>query len=545
MSRTAGALDVLVVGAGPTGLALALSAHHHGARVRVVERRPQAFRPSRALITHARTLEVLRPFGVTDALLARADTAPAAALHLGNHVVEERLADLALPDTSFPHLTLVRQADVEAVLGAALEERGIRIERGAELLGATDGADRAVAELRTPLGLEQVGCRFVAGCDGPASTVRAFTGIGWRGGPYPEEVVLADLEFEDGDRDTGTHVVAGRRGLVFLFPLGESATWRMLATRRAPEGPAPVFGQPGPPVERCELDRLLRDAGFEGPIGEVAWSARVPLQHRLAPTFRSGRLFLAGDAAHTYSPAAGQGMNAGIQDAANLGWKLAYAAASGTPPAGLRALLDSYSGERRPVALSRLLLTHAAFWGEASTAPLPSWLRGTVAPLAAPAAPLLLHRRRLVAQGVRTLSQLRIHYRGSELSVEAPPRPAGWRAGDRLPDLSVAVFGRVSRLHTQLATPGVHLLLRPQPAAPALPTLGPHVTVHRLEGLPGEGLTLVRPDGYIGLRCGDADPAALRDWLRLAAALPGLEREPAVPEGEPGPTGPSGAATGA
>ncbi|WP_201777106.1 FAD-dependent monooxygenase [Streptacidiphilus neutrinimicus] len=544
MSRTTGTPDVLVVGAGPTGLALALSAHHHGAGVRVVERRPQAFRPSRALITHARTLEVLRPLGVTDALLARADTAPAAALHLGNHVVEERLAELALPDTSFPHLTLVRQADVEAVFGTALEERGIRIERGTELLGVTDGADRAVAELRTPLGLEQLGCRFVAGCDGPASTVRAFTGIGWRGGPYPEEVVLADLEFDD-DRATGTHVVAGRQGLVFLFPLGESATWRMLATRPAPDVPAPAFGQPGPPVERAELERLLRDAGFDDPIGEVAWSERVPLQHRLAPMFRSGRLFLAGDAAHAYSPATGQGMNAGIQDAANLGWKLAFAATSGTPPAGLRPLLDSYSAERRPVALGRLLLTHAAFWGEASTAPLPSWLRGTVAPLAAPAAPLLLHRRRLVAQGIRTISQLRVHYRGSALSVEASPRPAGWRAGDRLPDLPVAVFGRVSRLHTQLATPGVHMLLRPQAAPPVLPPLGPHVTVHRLEGLPGEGLTLVRPDGYIGLRCAEADMTALRDWLRRTATLPEQGRAQAVWDSEPGPNGPSGAASDA
>jgi 2-polyprenyl-6-methoxyphenol hydroxylase-like FAD-dependent oxidoreductase len=515
---------VLVVGAGPTGLTLALSAHDHGARVRLVEQRPQAFRPSRALITHARTLEVLRPFGVTEALLARGDTAPAAALHLGSHVVEERLADLALPDTSFPHLTLVRQADVEAVLAAALEERGVRIERGTELLGVNDGPDLAVAELRTPAGLEQVGTRFVAGCDGPASTVRAGAGIGWRGGPYPEEVVLADLEFADGRGDTGTHVVAGRQGLVFLFPLGESATWRMLATRRAPDGPTPEFGQPGPPVERVELDRLLRDAGFDTPIAEVTWSARVPLQHRLAPRFRHGRLFLAGDAAHAYSPATGQGMNGGIQDAANLGWKLAFAAASDAPQSGVRVLLDSYAAERRPVALGRLMLTHAAFWGEASTAPLPSWLRGTVAPLAAPAAPLLLHRPRLVAEGIRTISQLRVHYRGSALSVETLPPPVGWRSGDRLPDLPVTVSGRPTRLHALLATPGVHLLLRPHRPPLGAPVAGPHVTVHSPDGVPGEGLILVRPDGYIGLRCDDADTIRVHDWLRLAAVLPGQGR---------------------
>jgi 2-polyprenyl-6-methoxyphenol hydroxylase-like FAD-dependent oxidoreductase len=517
--------DVLVIGAGPTGLTLALSAHDHGARVRLVERRPEAFRPSRALIMHPRTLEVLRPFGVTDALLSRADTDPAAVLHLGAHVVEERLAGLDLPDTAFPHLTLVRQTDVETVLAAALEERGVPIERGTELIGVTDGADQAVAELRTLQGIEQVGSAFLVGCDGPASTVRSCAGIGWRGAPYPEEVVLADLEFEDGHRGLGTHVVAGRHGLVFLFPLGELATWRLLATRRAPDGPVPEFGQPGPPVERAELDRLVHQAGFEAEIADVAWSARVPLQHRLAPTFRHGRLFLAGDAAHAYSPATGQGTNAGIQDAANLAWKLAFAASSGAPPTTLGTLLDSYSAERRPVAVNRLLLTHAAFWGEASTAPLPSCLRGTAAPLAAPAAPLLLRRRRLVAEAVRTVSQLRVHYRHSALSVEGIPVPSAWRAGDRLPDASVRVSGQRFRLHALLASPGIHLLIPAETTPANLPTLGCRVTAHSLDGIPGDGLTAVRPDGYIGFRGAAAASSRLRDWLALTGALPGANDE--------------------
>ena len=108
--------DILVAGAGPAGLALALQAHDHGAAVRVIDRRPEAARPSRALILHARTLEVLRPLGVTQALLARADTAPAADLRLGSRTVRVTLGGLALPDTAFPHLTLVRQMDVERVL---------------------------------------------------------------------------------------------------------------------------------------------------------------------------------------------------------------------------------------------------------------------------------------------------------------------------------------------------------------------------------------------------------------------------------------------
>ena len=434
MSRAA---DLLVVGAGPTGLALALQAHDHGARVRIVERRPEAFRPSRAMIVHPRTLEVLRPLGVTAALLARADTAPAVRLHLGSRVVPARLAGLALPDTAFPHLTLLRQTDVEAVLAHALAGRGIAVERGTEVIEVGEGAAGAHATLRSPAGVETVDCDFVAGCDGPQSVVRRAAGIGWHGGPYGEEVVLADAEL-DPDLERGVaHVVAGRRGLVLVFALGERATWRLLATRPADRAPLP-FGQPGPPVPPAELQALLAGAGLPARISAVAWSARFPLQHRLAGRFRQGRLYLAGDAAHAWSPAVGQGMNTGIQDAVNLGWKLAFA-----PWAADRAaLLDSYDRERRPVARRVLALTHVAFWAEASTGPLPSLLRGVVAPLGAPALPVLLRQRRLVAEAVRLVSRLGVAYRDSPLSAEGHPRLAGGpRPGQRLPDATVAVAG--------------------------------------------------------------------------------------------------------
>jgi 2-polyprenyl-6-methoxyphenol hydroxylase-like FAD-dependent oxidoreductase len=144
--------DILVAGAGPAGLALALQAHDHGAIVRVVERRPVAVRPSRALILHVGTLEVLRPLGVTQALLGRADTAPAADLRLGARVVRVRFGDLALPDTAFAHLTLVRQMDVERVLAQALAEREVEVERGTELAEVHDepGGVRAVLRMPSP-----------------------------------------------------------------------------------------------------------------------------------------------------------------------------------------------------------------------------------------------------------------------------------------------------------------------------------------------------------------------------------------------------------
>lgn len=516
MSRAA---DILVVGAGPSGLALALAAHDHGARVRIVERRREAFRPSRALIVHPRTLEVLRPFGVTEPLLAKADIAPAIRLHLGAHMVAARLTDLALPDTAFPHLSLLRQMDVETVLADALAGRGIAVERGTEVVGVCDGAVGAHATIRSPAGVEVVDCDFVAGCDGPRSMVRRSAGIGWHGGPYDEEVVLADVEL-DGDLDGGSaHAVAGRRGLAFLFALGERATWRLLMTRPAGRDRLP-FGQPGPPVCADELQALVAGAGLAARISEVVWSARFPLQHRLAGRFRQGRLYLAGDAAHTWSPAGGQGMNTGIQDAINLGWKLAFA-----PYATDRAaLLDSYDRERRPVAREMLALTNMAFWAEASIGPLPSLLRGVLAPLGAPLMPALLRRRWLVAVAVRFVSRLGLAYHHSLLSTEGNPRlRAGPRPGHRLPDASVIVAGQRVRLHSLLARPGVHVLVQRNAVHLEQRDFGPYVACHRLASEPGAGLVAVRPDGYVGFRCRTVDIAQLRAWLaRIGAVTPAV-----------------------
>ena len=496
--------DILVAGAGPAGLALALQAHDHGAAVRIIDRRPEAVRPSRALILHARTLEVLRPLGVTQALLARSDIRPAADLQLGSRVVRVTLAGLALPDTAFPHLSLVRQADVEQVLAAALAGRGVEVERGTELVRVRDGPDGVRAVLRSPAGTEEARCGFLAGCDGPASAVRTQAGIGWPGRVYPVEVVLADAELDGNLGADAARVVAGRHGLLFAFRLGERATWRLFATRPAgPDRPPP--GQFGPPVPAGELQALVDQAGLGAQITGLAWSSRVTVQHRVATQFRHGRLFLAGEAAHAYSPATGQGLNAAIQDAANLGWKLAFADGDGP-------LLDSYDRERRPVARRLLALTHLAFWAEASTGTVASALRGRLAPVAAPLVPALTGSPLLVARVIRLLSQLDVSYRDSPLSVAGtPPRRGGPRAGDRLPDQLVTCGGRRIRLHELLARPGVHILLDRDASRPG--SLPGAVHVHRLTSAPGRGLTAVRPDGYIGFRSQPADAAALDAYL--------------------------------
>ncbi|SOC48832.1 2-polyprenyl-6-methoxyphenol hydroxylase [Blastococcus aggregatus] len=506
--------DVAVVGAGPVGLALALQAADHGAAVRIVERRTERFRPSRALMVHARTLELLRPLGVTAALLDRADTAPRARLHLGARAVPVELASLDLPDTAFPHLTLVRQMDVETVLEEALAARGVRVERGVEVRAVRDGRDTAVVELGGPSGHGDLRAAAVAGCDGVDSTVREAAGIGWRGGTYDREVVLADVDL-DGDLEPGVaHVVAGRRGLVFVFALGERAPWRLLATRPC-SATTPEPGRPGPPVPLPELRRLLADAGLAARITAVAWSSSIRLQHRTATRFRRGRLFLAGDAAHASSPAGGQGMNAGLHDATNLGWKLALAQAA----TASESLLGSYDVERRPAVEQVLALTHLLFWAESSTGRTAALLRGRVAPLGAPLVPFLLRRRRLVAEGARLLARLDAGYRGSPVSaVGDPPRRGRPRPGDRLPDATVVSGGREVHLHALIARPGVHLLLDRDAPEPAWGS--PLVHVHRVDSSPGTGALALRPDGHVGCSVGDAGDPALTGWLRRIGAGP-------------------------
>jgi 2-polyprenyl-6-methoxyphenol hydroxylase-like FAD-dependent oxidoreductase len=507
--------DILVAGAGPAGLVLALQAHAHGGAVRIVDRRPEAVRPSRALILHARTLEELRPLGVTQALLAQADIAPAADLRVGSRVVRVTLGDLALPDTAFPHLSLVRQMDVERVLAQALTDRGVKVERGTELAAVREESGGVRAVLRAPAGAEVAWFGFAVGCDGPASTVRAQAGLGWTGRLYPVEIVLADAELDGDLADDAAQVAAGRDGLMFAFRLGERATWRLLGTRPVTSERV-VPGSFGPAVSATDLQAMIDAAGLGARVTDLVWSSRVRVQRRVADRFRRGRLFLAGEAAHAYSPATGQGMNAAIQDGANLGWKLAFAAAR---PGGHEPLLDSYDLERRPVARQLLALTNLAFWAEAATGPVPSVLRARLAPLAAPLLPALASQRRMVAAGIRLVSQLDVSYRGSPLSVEGTPhRRGGPRAGDRLPDRLVRVDGREIRLHDLLARPGVHVLLDRDAAWPGDLALGGSVHVYRLTSVPGRGLVAVRPDGHVGFRAGTAEVRQLAAWLTRTGA---------------------------
>jgi len=536
-------LDALIVGAGPTGLALATQLHAFGARFRLIDRLEDRGRESRALGVQARTLELLQTLGLGEALVARGSTSTRLVLHLDARTVAElRLGDFAATDTRFPFILFVSQAETEALLAEKLRSAGIEIERGVELTEAEQGGgDDVRCALRHAGGREErVRAKFLVGCDGAHSTVRRISEVPFEGGSYPQEFVLGDVE-ADGALVSGAINSFVDRGVAMFFPLGRPATWRVIAMAAAAgEGEGEGGRSPGADVHDLSLDEL--QAVVDAPTGgsvrvrDPVWLTRFRLHHRQTAHYRAGRLFLAGDAAHIHSPVGAQGMNTGIQDAWNLGWKLALVARGSADP----RLLDSYEAERWPVGRFLLRYTDRAFGAltrATSRGAIAGWARRVVPRLL----PRVYESRRLRAFAFRFVSELGIHYRRSPAVVEGEPRLRGGpRAGDRLPDGSLTIDGRPGWLQEAIAAaPRLALLLCGEPAAwdaGHLDELRARfdglLAIHRLTsrahpgalvdergevlarlGVRDAAQYLVRPDGHVAFRCAGRELSALESYL--------------------------------
>ncbi len=528
---TDGPLDVLVVGAGPTGLSLAAQLAAFGVAPRIIDRGHDRVHESRALAIQPRTLEVLAGLGVTGEMVAHGNPSVQLRMHVRGRELAVPLFDLGLDDTAYPFLLFLSQAETERILQERLSEAGVEVERGVELVDLVDAPDAFAATLRHRGGREEiVSARYVVGCDGGHSTVRRAAGIAFTGSSYPQTFVLADVE-ADGIEPGAAHVFLSGNGMLFFFPLGKPATWRLLAMRPSSD--------PTPPDAPVTLDEVkaISDAYTQRTVRlrDPVWMTNFRLHHRGASHYRSGQVFLAGDAAHIHSPAGAQGMNTGIQDATNLGWKLAYTLRGLTDP----AVLDTYEPERAPVGRTVLRFTDRAFTIATSTNPIVRFARIRVAPAVIP---LALKARTGRAYFFRTVSQLGIHYGHSPLSLNGPNPPRrGPRAGDRLPDATIVHDGRPTTLHAATAALGWHVLLCGNAdawpaektteigaryaglltvhyvtAQPTPATLhDPHgQALHRL-GITADdiGQYLVRPDGHVGYRAGGNDLTGLARYV--------------------------------
>ena len=533
---------VLVVGAGPTGLTLAAQLHALGAAVRIVDRQLDRVHESRALAVQPRTLEVLRGLGLAQTLVERGNDTSRLQIHAGERVVPVRLFDVGLEDTAYPFLLFISQAETEAVLNEHLAEQGVQVERGVELVEFQAGEESVLCTLRHRDGrTERLDARYLVGCDGAHSSVRDGAGIPFEGGAYPQTFVLGDLEV-DGDlaRDLG-HAFLGASGMLFFFPLARPASWRMLGIRPADDEGEAKRAEPA----LAEL-QAIADAFTAGSLRlrDPVWLTYFRLHHRHAARYRAGRIFLAGDAAHVHSPAGAQGMNTGIQEAWNLGWKLALVARGIAD----EALLDTYEIERQPIGRFVLRFTDRAARIATSESRVLRLLRTRLVPRLAP---VVLRSARARAYGFRTLGQLRINDRGSPAVEEGEPALSqGPRAGDRLPDARIARDGEAGWLQEAVAAPSFHLLLcgptdgwDADDLAAVQERHGGLVALHRLAseaapgvlhdldgqafarlGVAGAAQYVVRPDGHIGYRSGGTDLGAVERYL--ARWLAGRDASP-------------------
>jgi 2-polyprenyl-6-methoxyphenol hydroxylase-like FAD-dependent oxidoreductase len=526
-------VDVLVVGAGPTGLTLAAQLAAHGVRPRLIDRGADRAAESRALAIQPRTLEVLARLGITEHLIAAGNPAVQLRIHSRGRQVGVPMFDLGLEDTAYPYLLFLSQAETERILEQHLTAAGVTVERQVELVDLHQTSEEAVARLRHRDGREeQVPAHYVVGCDGAGSTVRELAGIRFEGRSYPQTFVLADTE-ADGLEPDAAHVFLSPAGMLFFFPLIRPASWRLLVMR-PPADPTP----PHAPLDLAQV-QAIADIYTAGGVRlhDPVWMTNFRLHHRAAADYRHGRVLLAGDAAHIHSPAGAQGMNTGIQDAVNLAWKLAHTLHSADHHLDL---LDTYQLERAPIGRTVLRFTDRAFTIATSTNPILRFARTRLAPALLP---LVLKPPASRRYAFRAVSQLAIRYRHSPLSVDGPHRPRrGPQPGDRLPDADITHERRPTTLHTALAdSPGWQLLLCGPPDIWATDQLthlreryDGYLNVHHLHAhdTPGAlhdphrqalrhlsltpGSTaqyLIRPDGHIGYRAGGSDLAGLARYL--------------------------------
>jgi 2-polyprenyl-6-methoxyphenol hydroxylase-like FAD-dependent oxidoreductase len=485
--------DVVVVGAGPTGLALACGLRAAGIGVRVLDKATGPAVTSRALGLQPRGVEVLDRLGALGDLPERGLRIRQVVITVNGRELARLQVSQSMQRLGGRTALLMSQADIEGALRDRLADLGGSVEWGRPVTDVIASADGV--ELRFGSG-DEVRAGWVVGADGAHSAVRKAMGVGFPGVPLVEHFLLADVHADiDRDRNNTYGFLRGTNILV-AFPLPGADLWRVMA-------PAPTGGTDDLQPEEVVAylgERLA--AEIRGSIRSAEWTSTFHIHRRLADTYRRGRVLIAGDSAHIHSPLGGQGMNTGIGDAENLAWKLGLVIAGRADT----SLLDTYQAERRPIAQDVLTSTSGVTEFVVGQSRAARMLRDRVA------IPLINRPwvQRLIAEKA---SQLRVSYRHGPLGAKRWRRLPGLRAGDRVADRTCTrVDGSTVRLYHALG-PG-WALLGPESLAELARTRLGDVAALRADG----DAMLVRPDGHLAWR--GSDVAGLRAWLDGALGKP-------------------------
>jgi 2-polyprenyl-6-methoxyphenol hydroxylase-like FAD-dependent oxidoreductase len=505
--------DVLVVGAGPTGLMAANLLARSGVSVRIVERRTEATRESRAFAVQARTLELMQSIKLAEKLIAKGMKADSVNIHIKGKFrggLNFNLVDA--PDTPFKYILLVPQSETEAVLSADLEALGVVIERGTDVLTIAQDTTGVTTRVRAQDGSEaDIRSAYIIGADGSRSIVRTSTGIAWDGDILPQRFLLADCKV-DWPLDHDHFRVFLNGPLIGLFlPLDGMRTSRVMATDLSgsfgdEDGTTPA------PLDLTEMQAGL-SAAINMPVtlSDPIWVTRYRAHHRFVDRYREGRAFVAGDAAHIHSPAGGQGMNTGLQDAANLAWKLA-AVLRGAD----EALLDTYDSERRPVGEKVVKSTGKLFNAAAGQSAAKAAVRDRILPFALK---IISRARPIQRKAFLGTSQRNITYTANSFAVAADVDKwsTGAKPGRRAPNAAVSddtdTFSLITGYRFKiLCFSRAPLSDQEQTCADAMGAhlVGPdaHADAFTRYGIApktGTALYVVRPDGYIAWRSNSLD----------------------------------------
>ena len=495
--------DVLVVGAGPTGLVLALWLTRLGVRVRIIDKTAEPGTTSRALAVQARTLELYGQLDLTDAIVAKGHQVPAVNLWVkGESAARISFGSVGSDLTPYPFLHIFPQDRHERLLIERLEALGVRVERRTELIRFAEENSRVTARLRGPDG-QEIDCvaAYIAGCDGARSIVRETIGTGFPGGTYRQLFYVADVDAAGPALNGELHIDLDEADFLGVFPLAGQGQARLIGTVRDERA-----GRADTLTFEDVSDRAISHLKVE--VKKVNWFSTYHVHHRVTEHFRKGRAFLLGDAAHIHSPAGGQGMNTGIGDAINLAWKLAAVVAG----RGGDNLLDSYEAERIGFARRLVATTDRVFSFATAEGKIADILRTRVAPVLVPMAAAFDAVREFM---FRTVSQITLNYRHGPLSRGEAGQVHG---GDRLPWVRIDGadnFATLAAMDWQVHVYGTASAgLAAWCAAHNIPL---HIFNWRPEyevaGLARDALYLLRPDTYVALADGSGAADALARYF--------------------------------
>ncbi|MEP7068970.1 MAG: FAD-dependent monooxygenase [Usitatibacter sp.] len=496
-------IPVLIVGAGPTGLVLALRLAHHEVALRIVDKASGPGQASRAMVVQARTLELYDQIGIADEAVAEGIVVDTGRVREGGREIATlAFRELGAGLSPYPFPLCYAQDDHERFLVGKLAALGCNVEWNTELVGFAQDGGKVRAMLRSAAGDETCVAEYLAGCDGARSRTREALGLEFPGGTYEHSFYVADVKLA-GEHRNDLVANMGEGGINLSLPVRRNGTTRLI-------GMVPDAMRGRDDVTFAEIEPHVRKfIGVE--VEHVNWFSTYRVHHRVASRFRVGRAFLAGDAGHIHSPAGGQGMNTGIGDAVNLSWKLAEALQG---RAG-EAILDTYESERLAFARKLVASTDKVFSAMVDQGLAARLMRSYMIPhLAGRLTRIPAVRTTLF----RTISQIRIHYRKSALSEGIAGEVHG---GDRLPWVAAGEgnFKSLRGLQWRLHVYGA--------ATPALITAAAArcLTLDAYEwsdaageaGLERDAAYLVRPDGHVAWASPRQDGAALDVFLRKFA----------------------------